>query len=107
VNAQRDPSEVDSDTEWCGHFFECAIGAELCNQFDEVMYWREGGAVVDFVVKTRSTLFAIKVKSGRPRRPGGLAQFVARYPGCTPLILDLEKGTRLMSGTPLEEIQKH
>lgn len=107
VNAQRDPSDVDRDPEWRGHLFECAIGAELSNQFDEVMYWREGGAEVDFVVKTSSALFAIEVKSGRRRRPGGLAQFVARYPACTPMILDLDQGTRLLSGTPLEEIQKH
>ncbi len=106
VNAQRDPSEVDSDPECRGHLFECAIGAELCNQFDEVMYWREGGAEVDFVVKTSSALFAIEVKSGRRRRPGGLAQFAARYPACTPMILDLARGTRLLTGTPLEEIQK-
>jgi hypothetical protein len=107
VNAQRDPSDVDRDPEWRGHLFECAIGAELSNQFDEVMYWREGGAEVDFIVKTSSALFAIEVKSGRRRRPGGLAQFVARYPACTPMILDLDQGTRLLSGTPLEEIQKH
>jgi len=107
VNAQRDPSDVDRDPEWRGHLFECAIGAELSNQFDEVMYWREGGSEVDFVVKTSSALFAIEVKSGRRRRPGGLAQFVARYPACTPMILDLDQGTRLLSGTPLEEIQKH
>jgi hypothetical protein len=107
VNAQRDPSDVDRDPEWRGHLFECAIGAELSNQFDEVMYWREGGSEVDFVVKTSSALFAIEVKSGRRRRPGGIAQFVARYPACTPMILDLDQGTRLLSGTPLEEIQKH
>lgn len=107
VNAQRDPSDVDRDPECRGHLFECAIGAELSNQFDEVMYWREGGTEVDFVVKTSSALFAIEVKSGRRRRPGGLSQFVARYPACTPMILDLDQGTRLLSGTPLEEIQKH
>ena len=106
VNAQRDPADVDRDPEWRGHLFECAIGAELCNQFDEVMYWREGGAEVDFVVKSRSSLFAIEVKSSRRRRLGGLAKFVARHPECIPVILDIEQGTRLLGGTPLEEICK-
>jgi len=106
VNAQRDPTDVDRDPEWRGHLFECAIGAELCTQFDEVMYWREGGAEVDFVVKTGSSLYAIEVKSGRRRRLGGLAKFVARHPGCIPVILDIERGTRLLCGMPLEEAYK-
>jgi predicted AAA+ superfamily ATPase len=102
INAQGDPARVDSDPEWFGRLFECAVGAELCQQFEEVMYWREGSAEVDFVIKSGQKLFAIEVKSGRVRKPRGLAQFLKRYPQARPFILDLESGTRFLEGIPLE-----
>lgn len=102
INAQGDPTRVDSDPEWFGRLFECAVGAELCQQFEDVMYWREGSAEVDFVIKSGQKLFAIEVKSGRVRKPSGLAQFLKRYPKARPFILDLESGTRFLEGIPLE-----
>jgi len=102
INAQGDPARVDSDPEWFGRLFECAVGAELCQQFEEVMYWREGSAEVDFVIKSGQKLFAIEVKSGRVRKPCGLAQFLKRYPQARPFILDLQSGTRFLEGIPLE-----
>jgi predicted AAA+ superfamily ATPase len=38
----------------------------------KVMYWREGGAEVDFLVKTQRGIVAIEVKSGRVKRIWGL-----------------------------------
>jgi len=102
VNARRDSFPPDQDTEWMGRLFECAVGAELCRRYDEVMYWREGGAEVDFVVKTHRGIVAIEVKSGRVKRMGGLERFCQRYQDALPLVMDLEKGTRFLDGGELE-----
>ena len=98
VNARRDGFSSAQDTEWIGRLFECAVGAELCRRYDEVMYWREGGAEVDFVVKTQRGIVAIEVKSGRVKRMGGLERFCQGYPDALPLVMDLEKGTRFLDG---------
>ena len=102
VNARRDSFLPDQETEWMGRLFECAVGAELCRRYDEVMYWREGGAEVDFVVKTHRGIVAIEVKSGRVKRMGGLERFCQRYQDALPLVMDLEKGTRFLDGGELE-----
>lgn len=104
VNARRNPLDVDENPDWFGRIFECAIGAELCRQFDEVFYWRDGNDEVDFVVKSGSRTFAIEVKSGRIRRTSGLAKFMKRYPECLPVVIDLEKGTRLLEGAALDDV---
>lgn len=104
VNAQRNPLDVDQNPDWFGRVFKCAVGAELCRQFDDVFYWREGNDEVDFVVKAETGIFAIEVKSGRIRRTSGLATFIQRYPECIPLVIDLEKGSRLLEGMPLSEL---
>jgi predicted AAA+ superfamily ATPase len=101
VNARRDGFSSAQDTEWIGRLFECAVGAELCRRYDEVMYWREGGAEVDFVVKTQRGIVAIEVKSGRVKRMGGLERFCQRYKDAEPIVMDLEKGTRFLDGGEL------
>jgi predicted AAA+ superfamily ATPase len=42
VNAQGDPGEADRNPEWFGRLFECAVGAALHRQADDLFYWREG-----------------------------------------------------------------
>jgi hypothetical protein len=43
-------------------------------------YWRERGAEVDFVVKSRSRLTIIEVKSGRvPQAHAGTAAFASAF----------------------------
>ncbi len=106
VNAQRNPLDVDLNPDWFGRIFECAVGAELCRQYNAVFYWRDGNDEVDFVVKSEGLVFAIEVKSGRIRRTGGLAKFIQRYPGSIPVVLDLQKGTALLEGVALDEIRK-
>ena len=101
VNARRDSFPPDQDTEWKGRLFECAVGAELCRRYEEVMYWREGGAEVDFVVKTQRGIVAIEVKSGRVKRMGGLERFCQLYKYAEPIVMDLEKGTRFLDGGEL------
>lgn len=98
VNARRDSFPLSQDTEWIGRLFECAAGAELCRRYEDVMYWREGGAEVDFVVKSHRGLLAIEVKSGRVKRMGGLERFCQRYQEAQPIVLELEKGTRFLDG---------
>ena len=98
VNAKRDSFPSAHDTEWMGRLFECAVGAELCRRYEEVMYWREGGAEVDFVVKTQRGIVAIEVKSGRVKRMGGLEQFCQCYKDAHPIVMDLEKGTKFLDG---------
>lgn len=64
------------------------------------MYWREGGAEVDYVVKSHRGLLAIEVKSGRVKRMGGLERFCQRYQEAQPVVLDLEKARDFwMEGT--------
>jgi len=102
VNARREGFPQDMDRDWMGRLFECAVGAELCRRFDEVMYWREGGAEVDFVVKSEGRVLGIEVKSGRVKKPEGLARFCQRYPDAVPMVLDLKKGELLLSGATLD-----
>jgi hypothetical protein len=102
VNARREGFPGEMDRDWMGRLFECAVGAELCRRFDEVMYWREGDAEVDFVVKSQGRVLGIEVKSGRVRKPEGLARFCQRYPEAVPMVLDLKKGEQLLSGAALD-----
>lgn len=104
VNARRDSFPPDYDAEWGGRLFECAVGAELCRRYEEVMYWREGGAEVDFVVKTQGGVVAIEVKSGRVKRMGGLVRFCQRYKDAQPVVLDRVKSERFLNGEHLEVI---
>lgn len=104
IHAGHDPTEVDTDPNWFGRVFEAAVGAEICRQFDSVMYWRDGKDEVDFIVQNNQQTIAIEVKSGRIRRTSGLAKFSERYPKSIPLILDLKKGTRLLEGAPLTQL---
>lgn len=101
VNARRDVFPSAHDMEWMGRLFECAVGAELCRRYEEVMYWREGGAEVDFIVKSPRGLLAIEVKSGRVKRLGGLERFCQRYRDAKPIVMDLEKGTQFLDGGDL------
>jgi len=60
------------------------VGAHLANAAAtgecELYYWRDRGQEVDFVVKTRSGLAAIEVKSGRaPQAQPGTAAFAAAF----------------------------
>jgi len=104
VNAQGTPEGLEHNPEQLGRIFECAIGAELHRQADELYYWRDGKEEVDFVAICGDQVFAIEVKSGRIRRTGGLMIFIKRYPKAIPVVIDLEKGTRLLEGMALENI---
>ncbi len=78
------PVEAQSDREFRGRLIESAVGAHLANAAAagecELYYWRDRGQEVDFVVKARSGLIAIEVKSGRtPQAHPGTAAFAASF----------------------------
>lgn len=78
------PEEARSDREFRGRLIESAVGAHLANAAAvsecEVYYWRDRGQEVDFVVKARSGLTTIEVKSGRaPQTHPGTGAFAAAF----------------------------
>lgn len=84
VTAGVSPEEARSDREFRGRLIESAVGAHLANAAAvgecEVYYWRDRGQEVDFVVKARSGLTAIEVKSGRaPQAHPGTGAFAAAF----------------------------
>ncbi len=84
VTAGVGPQEAHSDREFRGRLIESAVGAHLANAAATgecaVYYWRDRGQEVDFVVKARSGLTAIEVKSGRaPQAHSGTAAFAAAF----------------------------
>lgn len=61
-------TEAGADGEHWGRLVETAVGAHLVATRDpraEVLYWRDRGKEVDFVVERGKQLTAIEVKSGR------------------------------------------
>lgn len=68
---------------WWGRLVETVVGAHLVATRDpraEVLYWRERGREVDFVLQRGAQLTAVEVKSGRVRDGlPGMAAFEAAH----------------------------
>ena len=81
-----------------GWLVENAVGGYLLNHLPEhsVYYWRQGDDEVDYVLQSGDRVLALEVKSGRPRRAGGLEAFRHRYPKAKTLIIG-------SGGVPLEQ----
>ena len=84
VTAGVTQEDARSDHEFRGRLVESAVGAHLVNAATsgaiEVFYWRDRGQEVDFVLKHRSRLTAIEVKSGRaPQSHPGTTAFTAAF----------------------------
>jgi predicted AAA+ superfamily ATPase len=89
IHAFNDPGSMDSDPEWRGMVFESAVGAALSSvSGGSLYYWREGKYKVDYVLSLNKKVYAIEVKSGRRKNLNGLAQFITRYKGSIPVIID-------------------
>ena len=92
--------EALANPSWWGRLVENAVGAHILSSLQglpwEVLYWREGNAEVDYVVKTPRKLVAIEVKSKRPRSFTGLRAFCDRWTNAIPLVIG-------PGGVPLEE----
>ena len=63
-----------------GRIFELIVGCQLVRTGEELFYWREGNAEVDFVLKQGKNVWAIEVKSGRKKSDKGLQQFKKNFP---------------------------
>jgi predicted AAA+ superfamily ATPase len=95
----RTLAESRGDGEHWGRLVETAVGAHLRNHADartEVMYWRERGHEVDFVLQRGPRTTAIEVKAGASGRKRGLDAFSALAPGSRKLLVGAD-------GIPVEE----
>lgn len=93
-------AEARGDGEHWGRLVETAVGAHLVATRDprsEVLYWRDRGREVDFVIQRGKSLTAIEVKSGRGRSDlPGMAAFDEAHGPARKLLVGGD-------GTPLEE----
>jgi len=92
-------AESRADSEHWGRLVETAVGAHLLATRDpraQVLYWRDRGKEVDFVVERGKQLTAIEVKSGR-RRDGlpGMTAFEQAHGPARKLLVGGD-------GTPLD-----
>lgn len=64
-----------------GRLVESAVGAHLCNSAaSEVVYWRDRGKEVDYVVRSGRSLVAFEVQTGaRQATLSGLAEFAKAF----------------------------
>ena len=74
-----------------GRLVENAVGAQLLvaarHHGFQLWYWRDGNDEVDYVVEHGRRVWAIEVKSGRPRAASGLAAFTRRYPAARAVVV--------------------
>jgi len=74
-----------------GRLIENCVGAYLLNTLrdisHEIYYWHYRDYDVDFIVKSPGKTWAVEVKSGKPRNPKGLKEFIKRYPDSKPMII--------------------
>jgi predicted AAA+ superfamily ATPase len=95
----RSFAESRADSERWGRLVETAVGAHLVADRDprsQILYWRDRGAEVDFVVERGELLTVIEVKSGR-RRDGlpGMTAFERAHGSARKLLVGGD-------GTPLD-----
>lgn len=108
IHAFASPKRFDEDPTWHGRVFEAAIGARLALLSEDLHYWRDGTDEVDYVVPLDEQLLAIEVKSGRPRRSGGLAAFRERFADASTLVINREIGEQfLLSDDPRSFLLEH
>lgn len=107
INSIASVKKVTDDIAWRGRVFESAIGAYLACLAEEIYYWRDGKYEVDFIVKLRGKIYAVEVKLGNINKLAGLKEFCNRFPEATPLIVDYEKGTKLLNCQPITDIKKN
>ena len=78
--SDRSYQDAKTDRDYWGRLAETAVGAHLVNGLVDTCYWRDGNREVDFVARTRGTMTAIEVTSGRRKNSlSGMAEFANRY----------------------------
>ena len=89
--ANRTFAEALADPEEWGRCVESAVGAHLLSRAAsggyEVLYWRDGGLEVDYVLRRRGRLAAIEVKTTAATSTDGLAAFRTRFSPAASLIV--------------------
>jgi predicted AAA+ superfamily ATPase len=78
-----------------GRMVESAVGAQLLarhlthsSSAPVLQYWRDGQREVDFVLRDKSELFALEVKSGAsPSHVPGLDAFCTQFPAARPQVV--------------------
>ncbi len=93
-----------ADHQFWRRLVETAVGAHLWAHADsdEVGYWRQGNAEVDWVVRPgkllrgRKTAVAIEVRTGHPRGSGGAVAFTQTHRGTRSLVVG-------EGGVPIED----
>jgi uncharacterized protein len=92
-------TEAREDGRHWGRLVETAVGAHLCATRDpraEILYWRDRGKEVYFVIERGSELTAVEVKSGRRRDAlPGMAAFETAHGPARKMLIGGD-------GTPLE-----
>ena len=87
----RTLADVAADPEEWGRCVESAAGAHLLSQSFakgfEVLYWRDGGLEVDYVLRRGERLAAIEVKTNAEASTDGLAEFRRRFRPAASLIV--------------------
>lgn len=83
-----------------GRLIENAVGAHLMaalpHTSHQITWWRQGEDEVDFIIAAADMLWALEVKSGRPRAVPGLVEFKKQHPKARAVIVG-------SGGIPLEE----
>lgn len=87
----RNFQQVRAEPDLWGRLVENAVGAHLLNHLQglpySVTYGKQRTYEVDLVVCSGKSVWAIEVKSGRPRTTSGLAKFRAENPGAKALLV--------------------
>lgn len=100
IHAFTDPEKITLDSEWKGRVFESVIGAHLYRLPGDLMYWRDGNAEVDYVLKIDGHVIGIEVKSGRRKRQNGIIAFKKAFPKAHAVTLDWQFGEKFLSEAP-------
>lgn len=105
MSAVANMSIDEAKPQWRGRVFEAAVGSILSGIADEIYYWRDGDLEVDYVLRFGKQIYGVEVKSGRPGKLSGLQAFKVRYPKTSVVLIDWEKGKRLMAAENLNQIR--
>ncbi|HEX2142516.1 MAG TPA: DUF4143 domain-containing protein, partial [Candidatus Limnocylindria bacterium] len=104
ATARTSMAKARADHEFWSRLVETAVGAHLWAHADpdELTYWREGNAEVDWVVRPGKLLrgrdepVAVEVRTGHPRGSRGTVAFTQAHRGARSLLVG-------EGGIPLED----
>lgn len=89
-----------SQSEFMGLCFESLVGAELIKSKLELHYWREGDYEVDFVVKYKSHVVGIEVKTKKNKSSKSIAEFKKAFPLAQVIYINYENFSSFSKNIP-------